>query len=164
MLESLEAPRERDEYAMEEIGEKIEDEWFVETDKAWDAMHRCLGEFPPDTPYMWPEKEAGSWALPENHGSYPLKIAVLGGKALDENRSDFFLRLIESEQLPDLVEAIDKIDEDDMRERYFKHCKGAWPEYGEEDFGYTWAYFEEVRDFFREMKDKGRAILFSVSL
>ncbi len=36
-----------------------------------------------------------------------------------------------------------------MRERYFRVVpKDYSPEYGEQDLGYTWAYFEEVRTLF----------------
>ena len=122
-LDSLKSPEERYTYVIEEIEEKWEKDFLVQTDKAWDAMHRSLSEFPPDTPAMWPGDEP--WALPDAHGSYPLKITVLGGKQLADPESDFFLRMIEAAELPDLVEALNKIDEAEMRDRYFKHCKGA---------------------------------------
>jgi hypothetical protein len=70
------------------VQEEIEEDWdeanAMETDKAWDAIHRCLGEFPPDTPYFYEDdwSDGGAWAPPEDHGSPPLKLAVLGGRKL----------------------------------------------------------------------------------
>ncbi|MEQ8506238.1 MAG: DUF1877 family protein [Rhodospirillales bacterium] len=80
-------------------------------------------------------------------GAYLLKLAVLGGKRLQESEYSDFIRLVEPDEVIYLVPALKVIDEDNLRARYFKHCKGAWPEYGEEDFEYTWEYFEMLRDF-----------------
>ena len=105
--------------------------------------------------------EHGTYALPEDHGSYPLKLAVLGGRRLQESEYDYFIRLIEPHEVADLVPALKEIDKPALRARYFKHCKGAWPEYGEDDFGYTWEYFEMLRDFFERMSGNGRAVIFT---
>jgi hypothetical protein len=48
-----------------------------------------------------------------------------------------------------------------LRRRYFKHCKGAWPEYGEEDFEYTWGWFQDMRGFFERVAGGGRAVIFT---
>ena len=34
------------------------------------------------------------------------------------------------------------IHEADLRERYFKHCKGVWPGFGEDGFSIPWGIFE----------------------
>ena len=85
----------------------------------------------------------------------------LGGKRLQESEYNYFIRLIEPSEVIDLVPALKAIDEDNLRARYFKHCNGAWPEYGEEDFEYTWEYFEMLRDFFERMAGNGRAVIFT---
>ena len=107
--------------------------------------------------------ELGKFALPEDHGSYPLKLCVLGGKRLMEDESNYFIRLIEPEGTEDISTALAKIDKPAMRERYFRHCEGAWPEYGEEDFEYTWEYFEELRSFFLRIAGKKKAVIFTAS-
>lgn len=148
----------------ENIEENAAEEDQVDTDKAWDAIHRCLGEFPPNTPWFYPVRpELGSYALPEAHGSYPLKLCVLGGKRLMEDESRYFIRLIAADETTDISRALSTIDKPEMRERYFRHCEGAWPEYGEEDFEYTWAYFEELRSFFLRVAGKNKAVIFTVS-
>lgn len=149
-------------YLQEVVEEGWDEENLVETDKAWDGIHRCLGEFPPDTPYFYPvDPKHGGWALPEDHGTPPLKLCVLGGRRLMEEENRYFIRLIEPDEVVAVSAAIDAIDEDEMRTRYFRYCKGAWPEYGEEDFGYCWAYFEELREFFRRVAGSGRTVVFS---
>lgn len=149
------------------VQEKIEEPWdrnhLQETDKAWDAIHRSLSEWPANTPHFYPvTPEHGAYALPEDHGSYPLKLAVLGGKRLQESEDSYFIRLIEPSEVVNLVPALKAIAKDDLRTRYFRHCKGAWPEYGEEDFEYTWEYFELLRDFFEKMAGNGRTVIFTV--
>ncbi|MEQ9576064.1 MAG: DUF1877 family protein [Rhodospirillales bacterium] len=141
-LESQSDDQERICYVQEVIENAWDHEYLEETDKAWDAIHRCLSEWPPDTPHFYPvSPEHGAYALPEDHGTYPLKLAVLGGKRLQESEYGYFIRLIEPNEVIDLVPALKAINEGNLRTRYFKHCKGAWPEYGEEDFEYTWEYF-----------------------
>lgn len=155
-----------DDDRIEYVAETIEEEWdedhLVETDKAWDAMHRCLSDFPPDTPWFYPvAPESGAYALPEDHGAYPLKLCVLGGRRVTDDESRYFIRLVEAEQVTDVAAALAKIDKAALQEKYFRHCKGAWPEYGETDFEYTWEYFEAVRDFYQRMAGKGRAVIFT---
>lgn len=154
----------RIEVVTDDIEENTPEEDQVCTEKAWDAIHRCLGEFPPNTPWFYPVRpELGKFALPEDHGSYPLKLCVLGGKRLMEDESNYFIRLIEPEGTEDISTALAKIDKPAMRERYFRHCEGAWPEYGEEDFEYTWEYFEELRSFFLRIAGKKKAVIFTAS-
>lgn len=155
---------ERIDFLLEDLEERFDEDkdHYVDTDKAWDAIHRCLGDFPPNTPYFYPvDPKYGGYALPEDHGSYPLKLAVLGGRRLNDDESRFFIRLIEPNEVADLAEALKPITRDWMRERYFRNCAGAWPEFGEEDFEYTWAHFEELRDFFLRIAPTGRSVIFT---
>lgn len=155
---------ERFDYLQETIEEEAgeDEEFFVDTDKAWDAIHRCLGDFPPNTPHFYPvDPKYGGYALPEDHGAYPLKLAVLGGRRLMDDESRYFIRLIEPREAADLAQALAPITKDWMRERYFRHCEGAWPEYGEEDFEYTWDHFEELRNFFARIAPTGRSVIFT---
>lgn len=151
-------------YLTEEVEEAWDEPHFLETDKAWDAIHRCLSDFPPDTPEFYPQEGVTrAFALPENHGTYPLKVCVLGGKKLMEDESNYFMRLIEPNEVIDAARALENIDKAWLSEKYWTHCRGAWPEYGEEDLEYTWAYFEDMRDYFRRMAGNGRAVLFTAS-
>jgi hypothetical protein len=44
---------------------------------------------------------------------------------------------------------------------YVKHCKEAFPEYGPEDFGYSWGWFTEMRHFFARIGPTGRSEIFT---
>jgi hypothetical protein len=162
-LLSLTSDEERLDYYKEAIEIDTEHRFLQETDKAWDAIHRCLGDFPPNTPGFYPQDWPNwSFARPEDHGTYPLKLCVLGGRRLIEDGGDYIIRLIEPNEVEDVAEALEPIDFDWLAKKYWKHCEGAWPEYGEDDLGYTWGYFEEVRYFFRRMAGNGRAVIFAV--
>jgi uncharacterized protein DUF1877 len=152
----------RIEYLTIEIGEPAVEAFLQDTDKAWDAIHRCLGDFPPDTPWFYPvDPEYGAYALPEDFGSYPLKLCILGGRKLMDDESLYFMRLIESHEVADVAEALKSVTEHWFAQKYWAQCKGAWPEYGEEDLGYAWSWFEPLRDFFIRMAPTGRPIVFT---
>lgn len=139
------------------------DDSFAETDVAWDAIHRCLGEFPPDTAYFYEvSADAGAWARPEEYGTYPLKQCVLGGRRISDDDSRYIIRLIEPNEVVDLARALEPITKEWMRERYFYHCRGAWPEFGEEDFEFTWEWFERLRTFLVRVAPTDRSVIFTV--
>ena len=160
-LESLEGDEARIEHLIEVIEETCDEEFYLDTDKAWDAIHRCLVKWPPNTPWFYPVNNGEAWAMPEDHGEYPLKLAVLGGKRMISDEHLYFMRLIEPRSVPDIAEALEPFDKDELHRLYFKHVEGAWPDFGEDDFEYTWPYFEDMRAFFRRMAGTGRAILFA---
>ncbi len=163
-LEACEDDNSRIHLVTEDIEENTPEEDYLFLDKAWDAIHRCLGEFPPNTPWFYPVRPAlGRFALPEVPGSNPLKLCVLGGKRLMDDESKYFIRLIEPAEISDISIALGRMDKPTMYERYFRHCEGAWPEYGEEDFEYTWEYFEELRSFFLRVAAQKRPVVFTAS-
>lgn len=149
-------------FLIEEIGEAWDEANLQETDKAWDALHRCLSDWPPHTPWFYAvDAKYGSYDLPENHGAYPLKLCVLGGRKLMADERNYFMRLIEPAIVQDLARALPGIDRDWLHAKYIKHCEGAWPEYGEEDFEYTWNWFQHVRVFFTRVAPTGRSVIFT---
>ncbi len=86
---------------------------------------------------------------------------MLGGKKLVADESTYFMRLIEPAEVVDVSRALDRLDRSWMRQKYFHHCEGCWPEFGEQDFDYTWEWFVELRAFFRQMAGNGRTIIFT---
>ena len=149
-LLNLKSDEERIDYVTEDIEEDWDKEYAQETDKAWDAIHRCLTEQPPNTP-----------ELDADCGEYPLKVCIFGGRPLIPNEAGT-IRLIEANEVSDLAQALDPITKEWFAEKYSTHCKGAWPEYGKEDFGYTWDWFCKLRDFFRRAATAQRAVIFTV--
>ncbi len=161
-LEAFDNDDERIDFIREDIEENWIDEFAVESDKAWDGIHRCLGEFPPDTPWFYPvDPESGAHARVEDYGSEPLRLAVLGGKKIMDDESRYFIRLVRPDQVGAIAEAMEALDREQMRDRYFRHCKGAWPEYGEEDFEYIWEYFQEICEIYKKMAGNSRFIVFT---
>jgi len=147
-------PEERDEAVLEQVIE-IEEQWnrdeLFQTDKAWDAIHRCLtGD---DTP---------KGRLNPGKGDYPLKLCFLGGAPLYSGR-DYTITLIEPGQVADLARALKGIDEGWMRERFFRLKPRAtlYP-INEEEFQYAWGNFQGFPEFVARAAAKRRASLFTV--
>lgn len=134
-----------------EIIEQIEEAWdkddLAESDKAWDAIHRCLTD--------------GS--LLYESGEYPLNHVICGGRQLYQGE-EYTVSLVMPEQVRDVSAAIDPLTEQWMRQRYFSLLKpdSYGGEIGDEDFGYTWTWFENVRDLYRKAAASGRAVIFTV--
>jgi hypothetical protein len=130
-----------------EIEKLWDKEHLAESDKAWDAIHRCLTD--------------GS-LLYEN-GEYPLNLAICGGRQLYRG-DDYTVALVTPEQVKDVAAAIVPLSEIWLRERYFSLLKpdDYDGEIGEDDFEYTWSWFQLIRDLFRAAAASGPAVVFTV--
>ena len=73
---------------IERIEEAWERQFLVESDKAWDAIHRCLTD--------------GS--LLYDSGEYPLNHVICGGRQLDAG-DDYTISLVNPEQVKDVARA-----------------------------------------------------------
>jgi hypothetical protein len=132
------------------LQDEIEEAWdeahLCQTDKAWDAIHRCLGD--------------GTLA----GGKDPLRLCILGGEQLDKGDS-YIISLLSPEQVKQVANALRSLDKPSLRERYFKidPTHYAVPsQLNEEDFEYTWEYFQEVREFYEKAAADGRWSIFTV--
>ena len=134
------------------IHETIEEEYFAkqperkaESDKAWDAMHRALS----DGELTW------------EGGEYPLNHVVLGGELLYTG-SDFIMVLKTPEQVRDVATALAGITEAEFRRRYFGINGDSYGfPLGDDDFGYTWGWFQGVRNFWLRAATESRYVLFT---
>lgn len=117
----------------------------AESDKAWDAMHRALA----DGKLTW------------DGGSYPLNYAVLAGELLYTD-SDYIMSLKSPKQAKDVAAALAAVSETDFRKRYFAiDAKSYDSPVSEEDFGYTWNWFQGVRELYARAAREGRYVLFT---
>src|SRR5512141_1146915 len=95
-----------DEERLEYIQEKIEAEWdeahLLQTDKAWDAIHRCLTD--------------GSLSL--SPSSNPLGKLILGGRQLFSDTQRYIVNFIEHDELPAMSMALGNVTEEWLRSRY----------------------------------------------
>ena len=132
---------------VEEIEEAWEKPFVVETDKAWDAIHRCLTD--------------GS--LLYVSGEYPLNHCVCGGRQLFRGR-DYTVSFVSAAQVKDVAAALARITRAWMRKRYDRIDPEDYDEVemGDEDFGYTWENFLDVRRFYKRAAAAGRAVIFTV--
>jgi hypothetical protein len=68
------------------------------------------------------------------------------------------------EQVRDVASALEPLTNAWFRERYFSLL--PQDDYngkiGDEDFEYTWDWFEKVRDLYRKAAFSGRAVIFTV--
>jgi hypothetical protein len=108
----------------EGIEQRWEDEHLAETDKAWDAMHRCLtnGEL--------------SW------DATPLGLCILGGGPLYRDTQTYVVSYKTNTQVREVAQASAQVGKDWLRERYFSLTSDYDFPLSEEDFEYTWEYFE----------------------
>ena len=138
---------------IEEIETQWDEEHLCETDKAWDAIHRVLGD--------------GS-LKPKRKTS--LERVVLGGKSLYKG-NDYIITYLSAAEVAELARELQPITESWFRDRYFALKKKTFFPIGrsdyadfvsEEDFQYTWEYFQLIRDFFQKTAAEHRSIIFTV--
>jgi hypothetical protein len=128
--------------------EAIEEEWDAayETDKAWDALHRCLS----------------NGTLNVLEGEPPLNRAFFGGKVLNED-DEYFVVLVTPAEVREVAAALGKVSESWLRSRYFDL---SFPDYqgekSEEDWGYTWSHFQGLPEFFAQAAKNERHVIFTV--
>ena len=117
-----------------------------ETDKAWDAIHRCLGD----------------GTLGSGRRLSPLDMAVLGGGHHFEG-DDYIVARLRAGEVAQVAAALETVDETWMRQRY--DCIDPTDYQGllsDEDFEYTWSWFTQVRDFYRQAAAANCAVIFTV--
>jgi len=132
---------------IEESEEAWEEPFVVETDQAWDAIHRCLTD--------------GS--LLYVSGEYPLNRCICGGRQLHRGQ-DYTVSFVPARQVKDVAAALAKVTKAWLRRRYDRldpdeYCEA---EIGDEDFEYTWQNFLDVRRFYKKAAATGRAVVFTV--
>jgi hypothetical protein len=128
----------------EEIEQRWDKKWLQETDKAWDAIHRCLTD--------------GS--LEVGLGT-PLELCILGGRELYEG-TDYIVCFLTVAEVKEVAEAIKGIKKPWMRERY-SEMDDDYPCPSDDDFDYTWGWFQGVKKFFQKAAKAGRTVIFTAS-
>ncbi|MEV0568451.1 YfbM family protein [Dactylosporangium sp. NPDC050588] len=140
------ADRDEDEVAalLGDLEEEWDDESMkVDTDKAWDAVHRCL-----------------TGSLDADAGEYPLTHAVLGGRDLLEE--DYYAVYVTADEVRDVAAALRDLDRAWLRERFDAFDKSDYAGAGDDqDFEYTWSNFADIQAFYDRAAAAGRAVVFT---
>ena len=129
-----------------EIEEKWDEGWLCETDKAWDAIQRCLTN--------------GKIGF-ENDAS-PYHLCVLGGRQLHSG-GNYVAALKSPGQVEDIARVLRSVTEENLRQSYFNIDP---QDYGfpisEEDFEYTVTWFRRLPGFFEKAAAAKRWVVFTV--
>ncbi|MFC5750419.1 DUF1877 family protein [Actinomadura rugatobispora] len=127
---------------IEEIEENSDSYWHMPSDKAWDAIHRCL-------------------AAVDRPGA-DLSLVVLGGRDLYEG-ADYFVAHVTAEEVRALAQVLPSLDRELLHRLFFAmDVDDYYGPHDEQDFDYTWENFEDVRAFFTRAAEAGRAVVFTV--
>jgi hypothetical protein len=136
--------------AVGDLVEDIEESWSddeltVDTDKAWDAIHRCLGD----------------GTLNPDGGEYPLSHAVLGGRHLHD---EYYVVYVSAAETRDVAAALHRMDRGWLRRRFDAISDPEYPGAQDDtDFEYTWTGFADVRTFYERAAIAGRAVIFTAT-
>lgn len=133
-------------YLQEDIEERyLGTDYAAESDKSWDAMHRALS----DGQLSW------------DGGNYPLNHVVLAGELL-YSESDYIMTLKTPVQVRDVAAALSAMTATQLRAGYDAIDRQSYGyDLTDEDFEYTWNWFQSVREFYLRAATEGRYVLFT---
>lgn len=132
-------------YIQEDIEKEWDEDWLCETDKAWDAIHRCFAD----------------GHLDLSGGSSPLNSVIFGGEILNKG-DNYYVSLKNNNIVKQIGMEIANIDKETLRRLYENISDDYQGEKSEEDFQYTWDWFEGVKEFYIEVADTDRSVIFTV--
>lgn len=134
------------ELAVEEIEETWDEEFVAQSDKAWWGVHLAL---------------TGGEEV--NAGEFPLNATIFGTRLLTEG-DDMVMALTDADDVPAVARALDAVTRGELQARYERIDEELrWPEYGAEDFDYTWEGFVDIRALWEVAAALGRSVLFSAA-
>lgn len=147
-LLSLSSDSERLQYIQDDIEQAWDEAHLLQTDKAWDAIHRCLTDGTLTT--------AGS--------SNPLGKLILGGTQLYSDVRSYIVNFVEHDELSAISSALKTVTQEWMKGRYEKLRNTDYPQavLSEQDWQYTWDWFSGIPEFVARADEEGRSLIFTV--
>ena len=148
-LKSFSTDQGRLEFVQKEIEATYFDNFpqrMAELVQSWDALHRSLTD----------------GKLTYTNGTFPLNYVIMGGEIV-YNADNYIMTLKNPEQVKAIAVEINKIDKDNLRKRYFKidEVDYEFP-LTEEDFEFTWEWFDLSKEFWKLASEENRFVLFTV--
>ncbi len=128
-----------------ELEERWDPAFTCELDKAWDAIHRVLTD----------------GRLIFGNGRPPLSRAILGGRRMHDG-DDLIVTVKAADEVISIDRALGAWDHGRVRQAYYKLPKSDYGDLDEADLEYVWAYFEKMRELWRDAAKAERAVVFSV--
>lgn len=126
---------------IQELEERWDQAWLIETDGAWWAIHLALTSKP----------------APPGLGR-----VVLGGRPLYKS-DDYHVVLVPAQDVLDTADALVRLDQASFRRLYDHIDRKAYGRpLSAEDFGYTWESFVPLQKFWKQAADARRAVVFTV--
>jgi hypothetical protein len=147
-IKAFKSDEERLEYLQEEIEELYFEKYperIGELDKSWDALHRSLTD----------------GRLAYENGSYPLNHVIMGGEIL-YTKGDYIITLKTPGQVKKIASEIIRIDAGVLKAGYKKIiAKDYGSPLTEDDFEFTWSWFEDSKEFWQHAAEENRYVLFT---
>jgi hypothetical protein len=132
----------------EEIEEIYLDEYpdrVAELVQSWDALHRSLT----------------NGKLEYSKEYFPLSHVILGGESIYAE-DDYIMMLKTPSEVKLIAEAVERVDQSNLRAAYDKIDPN---DYGfplsDEDFEFTWQWFQASKDFWKLASKENRYVLFT---
>jgi hypothetical protein len=135
-------------FVQEEIESIYFDEFpqrMAELVQSWDALHRSLTD----------------GKLAYTNGTFPLNHVILGGEKV-YNSEDYIMTLKTPQQVKEIATEIIKIGKDNLKSRYYKIDEADYElPLTDEDFEFTWEWFDLSREFWKLASEENRFVLFT---
>lgn len=131
------------------ITDDVEQRYFggpfaSETDKAWDAIHRCF--------------DNGKLSF---DASTPLRMTILGGTPLYEPE-DYIISYKDADDVREIDRALTAVTSQALRPLHDAIDPDAYgAPLDDEHWDYTWHWFEQARSFYKSAATAGRAVIFT---
>lgn len=148
-LKSLSTDDERLEFIQEEIEPTYFDNFpqrMAELVQSWDALHRSLTD----------------GKLTYTNGTFPLNHVVMGGEVV-YNADNYIMTLKTPEQVKAIASEVIKIDKENLKKRYYNIDEADYEfPLTEDDFEFTWEWFDLSKEFWKLAAEESRFVLFTV--
>ena len=152
-LKSFDDESERVEYFINDFEEthmaRENKDWYQETDKAWDGIHRSLTD----------------GRFRDGNGTYPLNCVILGGEDISVE-DDYIIFVKSPSHVREIAAGLEGFTKQRLRKGYSQITEANCDWYlqvGENDFMYTWSWFEELCKFYQRAAAANKYVIFSAS-
>lgn len=149
IIEALSSDEKRVDYVKDVLEENYfhkYPQWVAELGKSWDALHRSLTD----------------GKLSFDNGIFPLSHVVFGGEVLCANDS-YVIILKREEQVIEIAKVVLKLSKEELERKYFLLDPNEYDNLvTNDDFEYTWQWFEDSKSFWQKAADENRSVLFTV--